>query len=782
MASGWLVWNKQRMQSSSSSSSKPHPTATWNMVADGFLLGSLLLWKTAKESEMLTKNDDDDDDGSTEIKKHAGDASEVLEWQRQATIQNGKQPRTISPTAMALLPPPALDKEGQKQSNEKQQRYVELMVHNVSHTDLVLSLDAPLLPASTESGDSFCLCRPRFSAFDDYTKRIVEFVTQRGPADHKNQNTSFAGLPSASIIRVPRYERFDDNARNNQIKPEPSSPLDKIPLGFHLTRTSSDNEPLEVSASQLKDLRIRGKDAPRIAHLAQSPGSIPVHINAVFFPLLATLIPIWQAKMKEKYSFLGHQSPPSQRQQSTCIKKVLILVTGVGTPRNWTHSMNGNSTFQCARLMKFFLQTICPELVVLHLHSGPDQDIFRYDANIAFVQQKLLPHVNAYRDAHAKGLPYPDEVSTKKQQNRSNLVDDDLPFWTEWGKSFHITLSFADGSPARNYAIQAALRSYKPTFFHFWQLKTFWHESKIVDSDVEEHSFEEMETLPPIETNQLGHEKPDVLQVVEEMKRFREEMVKLLAEGDDSNDIRRFWLRKTRKPVLAVLAVKVASGGLKLYRGTNMEVSMPTGSLCAERNVIGSALADNPGLKRQDLKLIAVLAVPVPKRNSSAINIVTGWLPRLHSAHSMSSLQYEEDGSQSSKPPMNPSRKSSLGEEEDWINQDHSGMSVMHKNFSFGGVPSGTLHVPAGMSQQPPNPPSEASTPVRRIPLYKSQQQSITQKRTVVVHSDEDINPLLPCGACNEWLKKIAESNPYFTIVTFTDSACNGVYCTPCEE
>lgn len=25
----------------------------------------------------------------------------------------------------------------------------------------------------------------------------------------------------------------------------------------------------------------------------------------------------------------------------------------------------------------------------------------------------------------------------------------------------------------------------------------------------------------------------------------------------------------------------------KLYRGTNMEVSMPTGSLCAERNVIG---------------------------------------------------------------------------------------------------------------------------------------------------------------------------------------------------
>ena len=37
-----------------------------------------------------------------------------------------------------------------------------------------------------------------------------------------------------------------------------------------------------------------------------------------------------------------------------------------------------------------------------------------------------------------------------------------------------------------------------------------------------------------------------------------------------------------------------------------MEVSMPTGSLCAERNVIGSALADDLTLKRQDLKVVCV--------------------------------------------------------------------------------------------------------------------------------------------------------------------------------
>ena len=38
------------------------------------------------------------------------------------------------------------------------------------------------------------------------------------------------------------------------------------------------------------------------------------------------------------------------------------------------------------------------------------------------------------------------------------------------------------------------------------------------------------------------------------------------------------------------------------------------------------------------------------------------------------------------------------------------------------------------------------------------------------------MNPLKPCGACNEWLKKIAEVNPRFSVITFTDDSCAGVY------
>jgi len=67
--------------------------------------------------------------------------------------------------------------------------------------------------------------------------------------------------------------------------------------------------------------------------------------------------------------------------------------------------------------------------------------------------------------------------------------------------------------------------------------------------------------------------------VVEEMKRFKEEFLRQDNCGRRS-DLRRFWLRKTRKPVLAVLLVEPpGSAAPTLYRGCNMEVSMPTGSL-----------------------------------------------------------------------------------------------------------------------------------------------------------------------------------------------------------
>lgn len=81
------------------------------------------------------------------------------------------------------------------------------------------------------------------------------------------------------------------------------------------------------------------------------------------------------------------------------------------------------------------------------------------------------------------------------------------------------------------------------------------------------------------------------------------------ALGTNQHDMASFWLRKTRKPVLAVLLTQKSGQEPQLFCGTNMEVSMPTGSLCAERNVIGTALAADLTLQRQDIRIVAVLSL-----------------------------------------------------------------------------------------------------------------------------------------------------------------------------
>lgn len=246
--------------------------------------------------------------------------------------------------------------------------------------------------------------------------------------------------------------------------------------------------------------------------------------------------------------------------------------------------------------------TFC-RVQIHRIHS--ETNIFRYDENITFATQELVPVVDSYRDAHARCEPYPDEKTDDKVTSTSERH----PFNPDWRQSVSVTYSFADGSAARSHAIQASLRPYRPTYCHFWQLKTFWHESKITDEDIEVHSFEEMETVPAMAVDQTSD---TVMTVVNEMKAFRKEFLETLKDGGRS-DLKTFWLRKTKKPVLAVLLVQKPGGKHILYRGTNMEVSMPTGSLCAERNVIGTALANDPGLKREDLLMVAVLSVQLPE-------------------------------------------------------------------------------------------------------------------------------------------------------------------------
>jgi len=523
----------------------------------------------------------------------------------------------------------------QQQKEVEQKKYLEILLHNVSHTDLILGLStvegltleqsAAPFPADYEetprkknstsntnqSGDDdtdekYIMCRPRFSAFDLFSKRVLSEL------QGQIESTSEKDL---KVISYPRYERSTKTARYTLVTPRPTEQY-MLPVGFNLERPEGINN-TAVDVSEMPNLRVRGKDIPKLDPylLGEAPRRLnlprqqpldneqmkktqalqeTLRINAVFFPLLSTLMPRWLGQISDKFKCdVASVETPN-------IKKVVVLVSGVGTPRNWTHSISGNSTQKCAELMEMFIHVLYPDITVVRIHS--ETNIFRYDENITFANTELMPVIDAWRDANAKSEPYPDEqeVASSVQHNAFN---------PDWKQFVSVTYSFADGSAARSHAIQAALRPYRPTYFHFWQLKTLWHESKITVEDIEVHSFEEMETEPATAVNQTSD---TVTMVVNEMKAFRKDFISTLKDGGRS-DLRSFWLRKTKKPVLAVLLVKKTDGQYILYRGTNMEVSMPTGSLCAERNVIGTALASDPGLKREDLVMVAVLSVQMPR-------------------------------------------------------------------------------------------------------------------------------------------------------------------------
>ncbi|KAG5183744.1 A distinct subfamily of CDD/CDA-like deaminases-domain-containing protein [Tribonema minus] len=70
-----------------------------------------------------------------------------------------------------------------------------------------------------------------------------------------------------------------------------------------------------------------------------------------------------------------------------------------------------------------------------------------------------------------------------------------------------------------------------------------------------------------------------------------------------------------------------------------------------------------------------------------------------------------------------------------------------------------------------PNTPTHK--PGHRSQLVRSLHKGSVQK---VQAQHAAVNPLKPCGACTEWLRKIAEVNPDFKVLTFTDTTCEGVY------
>ena len=78
-------------------------------------------------------------------------------------------------------------------------------------------------------------------------------------------------------------------------------------------------------------------------------------------------------------------------------------------------------------------------------------------------------------------------------------------------------------------------------------------------------------------------------------------------------------------------------GSPTYWRGMNVEVSMPTGTLCAERNAIGTALSMYPQALREDFRAVAVLslsdAAPENLNPLPPCGVCSEWLEKITEAN-----------------------------------------------------------------------------------------------------------------------------------------------------
>jgi len=483
------------------------------------------------------------------------------------------------------------------------------------------------------------------------------------------------------------------------------------------------------------------------ASFAAARSASPPKVAHVFFPVLAAVLPKWINGFAKNAEDANDAPAPRRVETFQKTRRVLYLVSGYGAPVNASHAPESNSTEAMARLMKKFVELAYPGLIDVRLaHSG--NGVFRYDKNVSFVTETLRPAVARDRDAVAAA------------------------FGEEWVRRFKLTVALCDGTPARLHALMSSFRDMRPYLAHAFRLKRFWHAGELDTGDVDIQRWARAEAAPPTRLDRLelvlrstgaGASEADAaraatearvtIALVKEMKAHRDAFLNAAKEG--AHELTSFWLRKTRKPVLAVLCVLKAASAAKprrviaardfeFHRGVNLEVSMPTGSLCSERNAIGNALAANPCLVRKDMFGIAVLSLRARDVDRSGPGPGPGGEDATLLRRDVASPTDQKD-----QKDQKDTQKDTRTHET--TNEERVSIS---RNASF-------AHVEL-----------LAATERRAA----SGANGTAESAAMSADDLAGLNPLRPCGACKEWLNKIAEVNPGFKVVMFTDASCEEVF------
>ena len=290
------------------------------------------------------------------------------------------------------------------------------------------------------------------------------------------------------------------------------------------------------------------------------------YIYSIIFPIISMCIFRWYQRLNCNHD------------------KILFLLSGQGISTNDCDHSISNSTKNTSNIIESYVKKCYNDVKITKLNSN--SNIFSYDDNIKFLNNKLKPYLENIR--HELSLKYDDK----------------------WIQHFNIALTLSGGSFSRITALTKCLRIFKPDMIHISNLKTYWHKypninNSELENNFEYYSFYKFDTIPAIFINDVSN---DIVTLTDNILSYKKHILKQLK--DDRNEIKQFWLRKTKKMVIAVLLCQKDN---KCYysKGINLEVSMPTGSLCAERNAISTMLADNPSISRRNFTMIGVLSINI---------------------------------------------------------------------------------------------------------------------------------------------------------------------------
>ncbi|RLN82056.1 hypothetical protein BBJ28_00013670, partial [Nothophytophthora sp. Chile5] len=282
---------------------------------------------------------------------------------------------------------------------EAERSDMEFLVHNISHSDLVVELswlrgadsvsksngDAqPTVPPVTDGRSNQAIAsvdvggvavplsvlgRPKFSLFQQTSQQILERVQELRHPQCASVRQNGSNIHAAAVLSVPEQQdptpllhpSLLDIGLSSRERWKARCHDTQSPIGFNLA-----DSPIEVTRHELlRDFQLRGEN--ETTRLVERHWD-RVGITAVYFPLVAVLLPKWTQVLRE------FQSESSQQ--------LVYLISGAGIPRNDAHSRSGNSTEITAQLIALFVHQYYPHMATIQVHSG--SNIFRFDDNVQF--------------------------------------------------------------------------------------------------------------------------------------------------------------------------------------------------------------------------------------------------------------------------------------------------------------------------------------------------------------------------------------------------------------